>query len=161
MSEDRELLLADIGTSSSSGDESEDSEPVRDNGASTSSGAAKAPSRTSMVSKNSAPWIADKDNDWAGKSPDFLHNSDTLSFQNGRVAEMRPVIDALNEAFCSTVDPEECQFVDEMVIPFKGRSSIKQCLQSKPKRWGFKVWGRAGVPGNIWRFEVYQGATGG
>ncbi|KAL3247117.1 hypothetical protein MRX96_057231 [Rhipicephalus microplus] len=72
MSEDRELLLADIGTSSSSGDESEDSEPVRDNGASTSSGAAKAPSRTSMVSKNSAPWIADKDNDWAGKSPDFL-----------------------------------------------------------------------------------------
>lgn len=262
--DDWEPLLTDIGTSSSSGDESEDSEPVRDNGASTSSGAAKAPSRTSMVSKNSTPWIADKDNDWAGKAPDFLgkhkvnvhgalpidyflalfpesllehivlqtnlyavqkgkenlrltlpelkvflgiclvmtyiryprirnywstesglrmdlvadsmpvnrfeeirrflhfkDNSDTLSFQNDRVAGMRPVIDALNEAFCSAVDPEEYQSVDEMVIPFKGRSSIKQYLPSKPKRWGFKVWVRAGVSGYIYRFEVYQGATGG
>lgn len=74
---------------------------------------------------------------------------------------MRPVIDALNEAFCSAVDCEEYQSVDEMVIPFKGRSSIKQYLPSKPKRWGFKLWVRAGVSGYIYRFEVYQGATGG
>ncbi|KAL3196043.1 hypothetical protein MRX96_045380 [Rhipicephalus microplus] len=53
--DDWEPLVIDIGTSSSSGDESEDNEPVRDNGASTSSGAAKAPSRTSVVSKNSTP----------------------------------------------------------------------------------------------------------
>ncbi|KAH9368594.1 hypothetical protein HPB48_004055 [Haemaphysalis longicornis] len=70
--DDWEQLLTDIGTSSSSGDESEDSEPVRANGASTSSGAAKDPSRTSTVRKDSTAWIADKDNDWAGKPPDFL-----------------------------------------------------------------------------------------
>ncbi|KAH6945647.1 hypothetical protein HPB50_009396 [Hyalomma asiaticum] len=52
--DDWEPLLTDIGTSSSSGDESEDSEPVRDNGASTSSGAAKAPSRTSMLRRTAA-----------------------------------------------------------------------------------------------------------
>ncbi|KAL3225718.1 hypothetical protein MRX96_025643 [Rhipicephalus microplus] len=93
----------------------------------------------------------------------FLHfkdKSDTLSFQNDRVAGMRPFIDALNEAFCSAVDPEEYQFVAEMAIPLKGRSSTEQYLPSKPKRWGFKVWVIAGVSGYICRFEVYQGATG-
>ncbi|KAL3196042.1 hypothetical protein MRX96_045379 [Rhipicephalus microplus] len=61
----------------------------------------------------------------------FLHfkdNSDTLSFQSDHVARMRPVIDALNEALGSAVDPEEYQSVEEMVIPIKGRSSIKQYL---------------------------------
>ncbi|KAH7932404.1 hypothetical protein HPB51_029306 [Rhipicephalus microplus] len=61
----------------------------------------------------------------------FLHfkdKSDTLSFQNDRVAGMRPFIDALNEAFCSAVDPEEYQFVAEMAIPLKGRSSTEQYL---------------------------------
>ncbi|KAL3248775.1 hypothetical protein MRX96_056357 [Rhipicephalus microplus] len=94
----------------------------------------------------------------------FLHfkdNSDTLSFQNDCVAGMRPDIDALNEAFCSAVDPEEYQSVDEMVIPIKRRSSMNQYLPSKPKRWGFKVWVRARVSGYIYCFEVYQGATGG
>ncbi|KAL3213520.1 hypothetical protein MRX96_007731 [Rhipicephalus microplus] len=60
------------------------------------------------------------------------YNSDTLSFQNDHVAGIRPVIDALNEAFCSAVDPEEYQSVHEMVIPFKRRSSIKRYLPSKP-----------------------------
>ncbi|KAH8036620.1 hypothetical protein HPB51_002674 [Rhipicephalus microplus] len=254
----------DIGTSCCSRDESEDSEPVRDNGSSTSSGAAKAPSRTSTVSKNSTPCIADIDTDWAGKAPDylgkhkanehgalhidhflalfpesllehivcqtnlyavqkgtenllltlpelkvflgislamtyityprirnywstgsglrmdlvtdsipvnhfeeirrFLHfkdNSDTLSFQNNHVAGIGPVIAALNEAFCSAVDSEEYRSVDEMVIPFKRRSSIKQYLPSKPKRWGVKVRVRVGVSGYIHRLEVYQGETGG
>ncbi|KAH9379192.1 hypothetical protein HPB48_000223 [Haemaphysalis longicornis] len=88
----------------------------------------------------------------------FLHfkdHSDTLSFQNDRVTQIRSVIDALNEAFFSGVDAEEYQSVDEMVIPFKGRSSVRQYLPSKPKRWGFKVWVRAGVSG------VNQGTTGG
>ncbi|KAL3222652.1 hypothetical protein MRX96_049967 [Rhipicephalus microplus] len=61
----------------------------------------------------------------------FLHfkdNSDTLSFQNDHVAGIRPVIDALYEAFCSAVDPEEYQSVHEMVIPFKRCSSIKRYL---------------------------------
>ncbi|KAH9364819.1 hypothetical protein HPB48_020959 [Haemaphysalis longicornis] len=67
--DDWEQLLTDISTS---GDESEDSEPVRANGASARSSAAKASSRTSTVRKDSTAWIADKDNDCAGKPTDFL-----------------------------------------------------------------------------------------
>ncbi|KAH7960096.1 hypothetical protein HPB49_016935 [Dermacentor silvarum] len=69
--DDWEQLLTDLGTLSSSEEESDDSKPVRANGASTSSGA-RTPSRTSTVRKDITAWIADKDNDYAGKPPDFL-----------------------------------------------------------------------------------------
>ncbi|KAH7958710.1 hypothetical protein HPB49_004366 [Dermacentor silvarum] len=72
--DDWEQLLTDLGTSSSSEEESDDSKPVRANGASTSSGA-RTPSRTSTARKDITAWIADKDNDYAGKPPDFLVSS--------------------------------------------------------------------------------------
>lgn len=44
-----------------------------------------------------------------------------------------------------------------MIIPFKGRSRAKQYIQSKPQKWGFKVWVSASSDGYVWRFEMYQG----
>ncbi|KAM7310521.1 piggyBac transposable element-derived protein 3 [Ixodes scapularis] len=93
----------------------------------------------------------------------FLHFNDNneSTTDDDRILKIRPVIDTLNRTFSLAVDPEEYQSVDEMMIPFKGRSSIKQFLPSKPKRWGFKVWVRAGASGYIYKFEVYQGGSGG
>lgn len=65
------------------------------------------------------------------------------------------MISVLNEKFSVAVDPEEFHSFDEMIIPFKGRSSIKQYLPTKPGRV------RAGVSGYIYKLEVYQGASGG
>ncbi|KAL3226094.1 hypothetical protein MRX96_004535 [Rhipicephalus microplus] len=68
---DWEQLLTDLGTSSSSEEESDDCEPVRARGASTSPRAG-APSRTATTKKDSTVWIAHKDSDYAEKPPDFL-----------------------------------------------------------------------------------------
>ena len=48
--------------------------------------------------------------------------------------------------------------VDEAMIPFKGRSSMKQYLPMKPVKRGFKVWGMADA--YLYDFNVYTGATG-
>ena len=54
--------------------------------------------------------------------------------------------------------PEEENSVDEMMVPYKGRTSgIKQYMRGKPHPWGFKIWARTGVSGIIHDFEVYQG----
>lgn len=58
------------------------------------------------------------------------------------------------------MDPEEFQSIDEQIIPFKGRLSLKQYIPKKPKPWGVKVWVRAGSSGYMHRFEVYQGLAG-
>ena len=49
--------------------------------------------------------------------------------------------------------------IDEQIIPFKGRSSLKQYNKNKPHKWGFKVFTRAGVSGMMYDFEVYTGKS--
>ena len=54
---------------------------------------------------------------------------------------------------------EEHNSVDEMMVNFKGKSTIKQYIRGKPNPWGFKLWGRAGISGFLYDFDVYQGAS--
>ncbi|KAJ8974547.1 hypothetical protein NQ317_000523 [Molorchus minor] len=54
--------------------------------------------------------------------------------------------------------PEEYQAIDEQIVALKGRLGLKQYLQKKPKKWGVKIWVRAGVSGYMYRFEIYQGS---
>jgi len=69
----------------------------------------------------------------------FLHFVDAENAQD-KFNKVRPVLDKLSETFVAATDFEEHLSVDEMIIPFKGRSSLKQYFKSKPKPWGFKVW---------------------
>lgn len=55
------------------------------------------------------------------------------------------------------VAPEERQSIDEQIIPFKGRSPLKQYMKSKPHKWGYKVFTRAGVSGIMHDFIIYEG----
>ena len=48
------------------------------------------------------------------------------------------------------------------MVPFKGRSSMKQYLPLKPVKCGFKVWAMANASnGYLYDFSVYTGTTGG
>ena len=47
--------------------------------------------------------------------------------------------------------------VDETIIPFKGRNSLKQYLPKKPKKWRFNVISRCGVSGIVYDFHFYDG----
>ncbi|KAJ8877595.1 hypothetical protein PR048_022050 [Dryococelus australis] len=53
--------------------------------------------------------------------------------------------------------PEEHILIDDMMIPFKGRSRTKQYIRGKPKLWGFKVWVKAKYSEWIQCFEFYSG----
>ena len=72
---------------------------------------------------------------------------------------MDPVINYLKDKFKSAY----CEVsIDEAMIPFKGRSSMKQYLPLKQVKWDFKVWTMADVTNSyMYDFNVYTGATGG
>ncbi|KAK3772798.1 hypothetical protein RRG08_011197 [Elysia crispata] len=56
---------------------------------------------------------------------------------------------------------EGVQSVDESMVLFKGRSSIKQYCPMKPIKRGYKLWVRADMDGYISKFDVYfQGKNG-
>jgi hypothetical protein len=47
--------------------------------------------------------------------------------------------------------------VDEMIVSFKGRSSLKQDTVLKPTKSGLRICVRSGVSGYVHFFEPYQG----
>ena len=60
--------------------------------------------------------------------------------------KVRPWLQALRGRFLS-IPAEENHAVDEIMVSFKGKSSIKQYIRGKPNPWGFKLWGFAGSSG--------------
>lgn len=65
----------------------------------------------------------------------------------------------LHNSFHSASSADEHVAVDEMIIPFKGRSGLKQYMKTKPKKWGFKVWVQANCNGYVNCFDLYQGQS--
>ena len=96
----------------------------------------------------------------------YLHFADDslLSREEGffRLQKVDPVISRLKEKFKSVYYPHCEVSIDEMMIPFKGRLSMKQYLPFKPVKHGFKVWAMAdAINGYVYDFNVYTGATAG
>ena len=75
----------------------------------------------------------------------YLHFADNSSVSSpgdpgyNKVGKVQPVIDHLGEAFRSVYCLPQNVSVDEAMIPFKGRSSLKQYIPLKPVKRGIKV----------------------
>lgn len=92
----------------------------------------------------------------------YLHFNDNevvAPDNKDKLIKIRPVLNALHDSFARSKIPGEFQSIDEMICPFKGRSSIKQFIKNKPHKWGFKIWVLADMSGYVSCFEVYQGAS--
>ena len=97
----------------------------------------------------------------------YLHFVDNASViprgQDGydRLAKVRPATQSVKKAFLNNYKPHRENAVDEAMVPFKGRSSLKQYVPLKPVRRGFKIWVRAdSINGYICDFNVYTGKEG-
>jgi len=47
--------------------------------------------------------------------------------------------------------------IDEQIVPFKGRSSLKQYVPKKPHKWGYKIFMLCDTHGMVHNFEIYTG----
>ena len=89
----------------------------------------------------------------------FLHFNDNSqapgknSSSYDKLYKIRPLLQMLKKN-CLAVPPEELNSVDEQIIPFKGKSSLRRYLPKKPKKWGFKIFSRNGESGFCYDFEV-------
>jgi len=71
---------------------------------------------------------------------------------------VRPVLDSIRQSFLENYCPQKENAIDEAMVPFKDRSSLKQYVPLKPVKCGFKVWVRAdSTNGYICDFSVYTG----
>ena len=97
----------------------------------------------------------------------YLHFEDNTDLQPpgadgyDRLGKVRRILNLIKSCFSAIYNPHRENSIDEAMIPFKGRSSMKQYLPKKPVKRGFKVWMRAdAVNGYVCDFSVYTGKTG-
>ena len=75
-----------------------------------------------------------------------------------RLGKARPLLNYLSERFKSVYNPSKELAVDEAMIKFQGRSSLKQYMPKKPTRRGIKVWVLGDSSnGYFCRLDVYTG----
>lgn len=90
----------------------------------------------------------------------LIHFQDNLNVsedaKKDKMWKLRPWLEKLRQRFLC-VPPEECHTVDEIVVPFKGKSHLRCYMAGKAHKWGFKMWGRAGKSGYLYDFDVCQG----
>lgn len=93
----------------------------------------------------------------------YLHISDnTLQPKRNeagfdKLYKLRPLLNKLSETFLTSFKPSEYQSIDESMIKFKGRSSLRQYMPNKPIKRGYKVWARCDATGYMCEFQIYTG----
>ena len=98
----------------------------------------------------------------------YLHFADNTSLVSpgcegyNKLGKIQPILDMLTARFEETYNHGREVSIDEAMVPFKGRFSMKQYLLMKPVKRGFKVWVLAdGNTGYISRLNFNTGKTRG
>ncbi|XP_049845407.1 piggyBac transposable element-derived protein 3-like [Schistocerca gregaria] len=90
------------------------------------------------------------------KLVDLLHFQDIQ--KEDKLQKIRPWLTLFSQT-CLRKVPEQNQYVDEIMIPFKRCSSLQQYKQKKSTQLGFKMWARGCSSGYLYDFDVYKGAA--
>ena len=97
----------------------------------------------------------------------YLHFADNSCLhppghpQYDKVGKVKPILTRLAQIFRTVYTPQMSVSVDEAMIRFKGRSTLKQYMPKKPIKRGIKVWALSDASnGYMSEFEVYTGKKG-
>ena len=89
-----------------------------------------------------------------------LHFNDNTKMDpsnKDKLFKIKPLIDHLNQKFIGNRALSEHLSIDESMIRFKGRSSLKQYNPMKPIKRGFKLWCLSDNTGYVFQTKVYTG----
>ena len=97
----------------------------------------------------------------------FLHFVDNSQLaprntpEYNKLGKVQTMIDLLSHQFETMFNLNKEVAVDEAMIKFKGRSTLKQYLPKKPVKRGIKAWVLADSrTGYVSRLEIYKGKSG-
>ena len=78
-----------------------------------------------------------------------------------KLYKIRPVMESILQKCLSLYNPHRENSIDEAMVGFKGRSSLKQYMPNKPTKRGYKIWCRCDSRnGYTCCFQVYTGKVG-
>ena len=86
-----------------------------------------------------------------------MHFSDnTKDDKSDKGYKVRSLINHFNQSFSECVSDDRTQSIDEYMVKFTGRSSMKQYVKNKPIKWSFKFLFRcASKTGYLYQLDLY------
>ena len=86
----------------------------------------------------------------------FNNNADLDPDTPDKLFKIRPFYESIVGVF-RTLPMGEHLSIDEQIVPFKGRSSLKQYNPMKPKKWGYKIFVLSDSQGLVHDMSIYDG----
>ncbi|XP_028658906.1 piggyBac transposable element-derived protein 2-like [Erpetoichthys calabaricus] len=87
----------------------------------------------------------------------FVDNSTADSNIGDQSFKVKPLFELLNENFCKFGYFTPNISIDEMIVKYYGRNSLKQFIKGKPIRFGYKYWAICSSEGYCYTFSLYCG----
>ena len=101
-------------------------------------------------------WSVIRRNRFKALFPD-IHSVNNLDVnqeeKSDRLRKLRPWV----KKIVLQVSWEEYHVVHEIMVPFRGKSLLRQYMSKKTHKWGFKLWTRSGVSSFLYDYDIYQG----
>eukprot|EP00066_Takifugu_rubripes_P019441 XP_011608707.1 PREDICTED: piggyBac transposable element-derived protein 3-like [Takifugu rubripes] len=90
----------------------------------------------------------------------FIHFCDNSAPNNDdRLFKIRLVIDSLLPKL-QALPQHQMLCVEKQMVPFKGRSALRQYSPQKPYKWGYKLFVLCDTTGLVHSFEIFTGEIG-
>uniref|UniRef100_A0A8C9ZPR0 PiggyBac transposable element-derived protein domain-containing protein n=1 Tax=Sander lucioperca TaxID=283035 RepID=A0A8C9ZPR0_SANLU len=87
----------------------------------------------------------------------FIHFNDNMAPNNSdKLFKVRSLIDSLLPKF-QALPQDQMLLIDEQMVPFKGKSSLKQYIPNKPYKWGYKIFVLCDTTGLVHSFDIFTG----
>ncbi|KAG5874421.1 hypothetical protein JTB14_013761 [Gonioctena quinquepunctata] len=83
----------------------------------------------------------------------FVDHSATYMID--RPYEIRPIISAIQENIKEIIMPERNLFLNEFIIPWRGRLSFRQYIKNKSHKYDLKLYVLTTHDGFVLNFDVY------
>ncbi|XP_049762479.1 piggyBac transposable element-derived protein 4-like [Schistocerca cancellata] len=74
-----------------------------------------------------------------------------------KLFKIRSLVEMLNKRFAQCYQPHQKVAINESMVKFKGRSSMKQYMRDKPVKRGYKIWMLCDDLAYNLKFQVYTG----
>ena len=89
-----------------------------------------------------------------------FNNNENARASTDRFFKVRPVFNSITKQF-QRIPETRTHSIDEVMVAYKGTraGNLRQYVQSKPDRWGYKLLCRASIDGIIHDIILYQGET--
>ncbi|XP_058810917.1 piggyBac transposable element-derived protein 4-like [Phymastichus coffea] len=71
-----------------------------------------------------------------------------------KLYKIRPFIYRISETYTQYYDPTREQSIDESMVKFKGRNTMKQYMPQKPIKREYKIWVRSDMNGYVCEFQI-------